>query len=98
MDISNAFYSCFSLENLGGFLNIGQAYSTTQSANLSVCTLDFSTCPNLTHDSLMNVINGLYDIATKGCNSQQLVLGDTNIAKLTAEEIAIATEKGWTVS
>jgi len=46
----------------------------------------------------MNVINNLYDIATKGCNTQQLVLGSTNIAKLTAEEIAIATNKGWTVS
>ena len=46
----------------------------------------------------MNIINGLYDIATKGCNTQSLTIGSTNVAKLTAEEIAIATNKGWTVS
>ena len=46
----------------------------------------------------MNVINNLYDIATKGCNAQLLYLGSTNLAKLSAEEIAIATNKGWTVS
>lgn len=82
---------------LGGFENLGQAYSTTQSANYGNYTLDLSSCTKLTHDSLMNVINNLYDIATKGVATQQLVLGSTNLAKLTAEEIAIATNKGWTV-
>ena len=46
----------------------------------------------------MNVINNLYDIATKGCKSQSLQLGSDNLAKLTEEEIAIAINKGWTVS
>jgi hypothetical protein len=55
-------------------------------------------CTKLTHDSLMNVINNLYDIKSKGCNTQQLVLGSTNLAKLTAEEINIAVEKGFSVS
>ena len=45
-----------------------------------------------------NKINNLYDIATKGCNTQKLVLGNTNIAKLTAEEVAIGTSKGWSIS
>lgn len=96
--ISDMFYSCSKLETLGGFENLGQAYDTTKSANYSGYTLDLSYSNNLTHDSLMNVINNLYDIKTKGCNPQSLVLGSTNLAKLTAEEIAIATEKGWTVS
>ena len=40
-----------------------------------------------------------YDVANGGTlYTQQLVLGSTNMAKLTAEEIAIATNKGWTVS
>lgn len=45
----------------------------------------------------MNVINNLYDIKSKGVKTQTLQLGDTNKAKLTAEEIAIATNKGWNV-
>ncbi len=98
ININNFAYSCKSLTDFGGLENLGQAYSTTSSANYGNYKLDLSTCTALTHDSLMNVINNLYDIATKGCNTQQLVLGSTNIAKLTAEEIAIATNKGWTVS
>ena len=46
----------------------------------------------------MNIINNLYDIKTKGCNTQKLILGTTNLHKLTSEEIAIATSRGWTVS
>ena len=83
--------------SLGGFKDIGKAYLTTQSANNYSYTINIPNS-NLTHDSLMNVINKIYDIATKGCNAQQLIIGSTNVAKLTAEEIAIATNKGWTVS
>lgn len=90
--------NCSKLENLGGFKDLGKAYLTTRPANYSYYTLDLSYSKNLTHDSLMNVINNLYDIASKGCNAQKLVLGSTNLAKLTEEEIAIATNKGWTVS
>ena len=86
------------LENLGGFENLGQGYSITASANNNNCRLDLMDSNNLTHESLMNVINNLYDIATKGCNPQNLKLGATNLAKLTEEEIAIATNKGWNVT
>lgn len=86
------------LTTLGGFKNLGQAYLTTSSANYQNYTLNLSTCTALTHDSLMNVINNLYDIKTRGCNAQKLVLGTTNLSKLTEEEIAIATAKGWNVS
>ena len=94
----NIFSGCTALTSFGGFLNLGQAYLTTEQANYNRYTLELESCTLLTHDSLMNVINNLYDIATKGCNTQQLILGSTNLAKLTAEEIAIATNKGWTVS
>ena len=56
--------------------------------------LDFSYCKNLTHDSLMSIINGLAVVET----TQTLTLGTTNLAKLTDEEKAIATEKGWTLA
>ena len=95
--INDVVTNCTKLQNIGGFENLGQAYKTTMAANYYYYRLTLSN-NNLTHDSLMNVINNLYDIKSKGCNPQSLVLGSTNLAKLTAEEIAIATEKGWTVS
>ena len=59
----------------------------------------------------MDVINKIYDLnitygvydeegnpGTGTLYTQDLILGETNLAKLTPEEIAIATNKGWTVS
>ena len=89
---------CYSLTEVGGFENLGQAYETRQNANYRYYTLDLSDNKKLTHDSLMNVINNLYDIKTKGCKSQSLILGSTNISKLSAEELQICTERGWSVS
>ena len=97
-NISDVIYSCRKLETFGGFENLGQAYDTTKSANYSTYKLDLSYSNELTHDSLMNVINNLYDIKSKGCNPQSLVLGSTNISKLSAEELQICTERGWSVS
>ena len=90
--------NCLALKDFGGLENLGQAYSTTASANNSSYKLGLSRSLQLTEQSLINVLNNLYDIKTKGCNPQQLVVGSTNLAKLTAEEIAIATNKGWSVS
>ena len=95
--INKIFKDCPSLVTLGGLKNLGMAYSSVWGANSSSLTLDLSYSPLLTHDSLMNVINNLYDIKSKGVKPQTLQLGDTNKAKLTAEEIAIATNKGWNV-
>jgi surface protein len=97
-NVSVAFSYCSKLTTLGGFKDLGKAYSTSTSANYSSYTLNLSYSNNLTEESLMNVINNLYDIATAGCKTQKLVLGSTNLAKLTSEQIAIATDKGWTVS
>lgn len=97
-NVDRIFYDCSALTDFGGLENLGQAYLTTQTANYIYYTLTLSSCTKLTHDSLMNVINNLYDIKTAGVQTQKLVLGSTNKSKLTADEIAIATEKGWTVS
>ena len=98
IDIENCFRSCYALTNLGGLENLGQAYLTTQSANNGKYKLDLSSSSKLTETSLINVLNNLYDIKSKGCNPQSLVLGSTNISKLSAEEIQIATDKGFSVS
>lgn len=100
--VSYMFYNCSSVTTLGGLENLGQAYSTTSSANNSSYKLDLSSCKKLTEQSIINVLNNLYDIKTKGCKPQQVILGSTNLAKLVSEEgqsaLAQATAYGWTVS
>lgn len=78
-NMNNTFIYCYALENLGGFTGL------KISVYLSYCT-------NLTKESLLNVFNEASDVTS---NPQTLTLGDTNLAKLTDEEKAIATNKGW---
>ncbi len=76
--------ACSELVELGGF------------TNLSV-NLDLSSSRKLTADSIMNVINQSADLSNTGGTST-LTLGTTNIAKLTEDQIAIASSKGWTLA
>ena len=97
-NVSGVLYGASNVVNIGGFENLGKAYLTNKSANYSNYGLVLTNCSKLTHDSLMNIINNLYDIKTKGCKEQRLQLGPTNLAKLTEEEKQIAINKGWNVS
>ena len=54
---------------------------------------DLSPCTKLTVDSLMNVINQAATVTGK-----TMTLGSTNLAKLTDEQKAVATSKGWTLA
>lgn len=103
-NVQNVIYNCSKLVNLGGFINLGKKY-TQKTTNYNPYKLDLSYCTELTHDSLMNVINNLYDLnltynvaGGRKLYTQILVLGAANLAKLTAEEIAIATSKGWNIT
>lgn len=75
----NAWTGCIDLTTLGGFGAISTDFSLSDS-------------PNLTVDSIMNVIN---QAATVIRNT--MFLGPTNLAKLTDEQKAVATSKGWTL-
>ena len=89
------------LTTIGGFRNL--------KAN---CYNLISGCPNLTVDSLMNIINNLWDWSdnTDGIITFEdgttyeygidhtLGMGETNLAKLTDEQKAVATNKGWQLS
>ena len=97
-NVSEILFGASNVVNIGGFENLGKAYLTNKSANYSNYGLVLTNCSKLTHDSLMNIINNLYDIKTKGCKEQRLQLGPTNLAKLTDEEKQIAINKGWNVS
>lgn len=101
-NISAVFESASNLTDFGGFENIGKAYLTTMPENYFYYKIQMTDNPKLTEQSLINVLNGLYDIKTKGCKPQQLILGSNNLAKLTSEEgqtaLSNAQAKGWTVS
>lgn len=58
-----------------------------------VADLNLSTCTRLTQASLVGVIAKLVSGAGK-----TLTLGETNLAKLTDEQKAVATAKGWTLA
>lgn len=83
-ELRSMLLACSELAELGGF------------SNLSV-SLDLSSSRKLTADSIMNVINEAKDLSGTGGTST-LTLGSTNIAKLTEEQIAIASFKGWTLA
>ena len=76
------------LTEIGGFKNL----------KISVTSNFLDKTPNLTTDSLMNVINNLYDLTGNGLSGQSLKFGKTNLDKLTPEQIAVATAKGWTLT
>ena len=78
--LGNCFRNCISLTTITGNPNFKVSFS-------------LSTCNNLTHDSLMVIINGLQTVTS----TQTLTLGSTNLAKLTEADKKIATDKGWTL-
>ena len=74
------------LTYMGGFKNIKVDF-------------DIQKAPNLTVQSLMNVINNLYDFRANGeTTTRTLTLGTTNLNKLTDEQKAVATNKGWNLN
>ncbi len=101
-NISAVFEGSYNLTNFGGFENIGKAFLTTEKENNIYYKINMNYGSKLTEQSLINILNGLYDIKTKGCKPQQVVLGGNNLAKLTSEEgqqaLSNAQAKGWTIS
>lgn len=90
---NNVFYYCSALTDFGGFINLGQSFSgVTTSLSLAHSNL-------LTHNSCMNIINNLYDMNLKFSVPANTVTFHPDVyALLSADDIAIATEKGWTIA
>lgn len=104
INVSNMFNTCFSLMNFGGFKDYGKAF-TQQTTNYGYYNLNVSSSPNLTHDSIMNIINNLYDlnitynVANGGTlYKQKITFGTTNLSRINSDEKAIATNKGWNLA
>lgn len=78
----NTFYKCTALTHL-------ELHNISKLGNLG-----FSHCYNLTVGSLENILNALMTTTS----AQTCTLGTTNLSKLSEEQIAIATNKGWTLN
>lgn len=93
----NYFFSTTSmnkLTQLGGFNNLGKTPALTGTTS----NYFIKACPNLTHDSLLNIINKLYDRTTENYPVLTLSLHANGLALLSEDDIAIATNKGWIIA
>lgn len=88
----------FKLSEIKGFLNLGQAYDINVSENNRANSLILSASSYITKESIMNIFSNLYDIKSKGCKSQYIRFNGTVKSLITDEDVAIATEKGWSVT
>ena len=80
--LDTAFQNCTSLKEL-------KFYNISDSINISSCT-------EMTRDALVEVLNNLSDVRSNiEVAPKKCTLGETNLAKLTDEDKAIATNKGW---
>lgn len=87
------------VENMGHMFDYCSALASLTlgadwAKNSAVEKFNLSTCQNLTHDSVVGVLNKL---AVRD-NSPVLALHADTLALLTDEEKAIATNKGWTIA
>lgn len=80
---SNAIYGCTSLETI----------ELENDFNISA---SFINCTALTTSAIVNMLYALKNL--NGTNAKSLTIGSTNLAKLTADQKAIATNKNWTLS
>ena len=80
------------LTDLGGFKDLGKVSSFNKPSYF------LKSCPNLTKESVLNVINNLYDRASAGYSVVTLPFNSASLALLSDEEKAIATNKGWTLA
>lgn len=90
------FYNCKELENLIFGTNCGMGFSSSLSANFNYATIDLKESSKLTKASVLDLFNKVADITGK--KTQKIILHADVKAQLTDEEIAIATNKGWTVA
>ena len=120
------FSECTALEslpelNFGNVITLNSFFGGSENSNLTTiggfrnlkasCYNFIGSCPNLTVESLMNIINNLWDWSGSSSGvitfedgteydygmDHTLGFGETNLAKLTDEQKAVATNKGWTL-
>ena len=86
LDMNNVDYATNMFNNCG---NLKSILMTNIGANL-----DISGSTKFERENLLTILNNLKTVTT----TQTLTMGATNLAKLTDEDKAIATNKGWTLA
>lgn len=80
------------LTDVGGFLNMKMSWDNTYG---------LQKCPNLTRESCINILNGLYDFTgneeTPAYN-QGVLKVHANFLTAVGDDISIGTNKGWTIT
>lgn len=103
------FYNCTSLvsvpaynvTNVSGtneFLSMFTSCSNLETIHMYGMKVNFSISAStkFTREALLEIINNCADLT--GGTAMTLTIGSTNLAKLTADDIAIATAKNWTLA
>jgi hypothetical protein len=91
-NISDFFHYSFSpvirvnLTEMGGFIGLKCNWD-------GGCGLD--SCPNLTYQSCINILNGLADVTELGGRTLKV---HPNFLTTVGDEIGIGTNKGWTIT
>lgn len=87
-NVYGMFTACQYLMHFGGLLNLKcNAYHA-----------GFDYCPDLTYESCINILNGLYDFTENGEDNTDAVLGvHPNFLDIVGDKISIGTDKGWTI-
>lgn len=111
VDFANAFQGCSKLKRINKldfnsatninnmFQSCSNLLSIDEIANIKITGLNFTQSTLLRKDTLIRILNALYNYASEGSTATYtLTLGTTNLAKLTDEEKTIATNKGWTLA
>ena len=98
------FYDCLRLTNVPSFdtsnvttmfgmFNGCSSLETIHMINIGV-NLDIHYSTKFTREALLEIIGNLKTVTS----TKKLTMGTTNLAKLTDEDKAIATNKGWTLA
>ena len=105
-DMYNMFFYCTSLTSIP---QLDTRNVTSMDSMFDVCpkleeihminmkvSFDIHYSTKFTREALLEIINNCYDLTTLN-RTATLTMGTTNLAKLTDEDKAIATAKGWTL-
>ena len=97
---------CNKVTNIGTFFGYSNITTLTELGGFKDLKIDWNDnyslamCSNLTYQSVMNVLNNLYDFRANGDNTttRTIKLNSNSYNLLSADDIAMANGKGWNVT